>query len=149
MWTNGNVYFFTLLAINVLDLVLVALSITIPNNEESYVTGFLDPITAILNCKFLLDLYETNARLERGGASLSWSLPDLSLHFTGVGPSENVGAPSGGSSFLGSFAGPVRHLFSDDGMEEFQPADGEPEAGASIEMKTMTRTAAEGSHAAV
>ncbi|KAI0820547.1 hypothetical protein BC628DRAFT_1397099 [Trametes gibbosa] len=109
MWTNGNIYFFTLLFINLLDLILVALSISVETNEESFVTIFLDPISATLSCHLLLDLYETNAQLERGGSSLSLSHTNLSLHFMGI---EGTVAPED-SPFLSSLAGSIQHSFAD------------------------------------
>ncbi|KAH9852810.1 hypothetical protein C2E23DRAFT_729858, partial [Lenzites betulinus] len=65
-------------------------------------------MTTILNCRFLLDLYETHARLKRGGSSLSQSnIGIASFHFTGI---EDPGADSPEDSpFLSSLSGPVLH----------------------------------------
>lgn len=67
-------------------------------------------LNSILNCRLLLDLYETNARLERGGPYLSQSHLDLSLHFSGF---EGADGPDD-SPFLSSFAGPILHTFLED-----------------------------------
>ncbi|KAH9854985.1 hypothetical protein C2E23DRAFT_47323 [Lenzites betulinus] len=134
MWTNGNIYFFTLLSINVLDLILVALSITADNSDESYVIVFLDPINAILNCHFLLDLYEANAQIERGGPSLTHSNPTLSLHFTGS-PQDSADAPEH-STFLSSFAGPV-YTFRDANTDP-DLADSEHEAVSGVSAQIAT-----------
>lgn len=85
-------------------------------------------MTSVLNSRFLLDLYETNAKLECGGSSLSQSHLDLSLHFTGI---EGDDAPAD-SPFLSSFAGPVHHSFSNADMD-LDAVHGEPEAGPSID----------------
>ncbi|KAH9849867.1 hypothetical protein C2E23DRAFT_341287 [Lenzites betulinus] len=138
MWTNGNIYFFTLLSINILDLILVTLSIIVQSSAGSYVILFLSPISAILNCHFLLDLYETNIRIEHGGSTLSQSHPDLSLHFTGFNSgSEGTDTPED-SPFLSSFSGPIQP-FHDDSMEPY-PADGEPEAEPSLPVMTLEAT---------
>ncbi|KAI0824145.1 hypothetical protein BC628DRAFT_445168 [Trametes gibbosa] len=130
MWTNGNIYFFTLLSINILDLILVTLSIIVQNSAGSYVILFLDPISAILNCHFLLDLYEANVRIERGGSSLSRSHPTLSLRFVAGSESEARGAadaegPSGDLALFSAFAGPL-YTFQDTDTE-FDLVNGELE----------------------
>ncbi|KAI0819789.1 hypothetical protein BC628DRAFT_958354 [Trametes gibbosa] len=143
MWRNGNVYFVTLLTLNVLDLSLVALSITVPDSGGSYVTLFLDPINTILNCHFLLDLYETNARLERGGPSFSQSFADYSLHFAGLGSGRGDAPADGGSDFLDSFASTIYYSFADDSDVEdaeavgAEPVDDKSEAGPSDSAHTM------------
>ncbi|KAH9852820.1 hypothetical protein C2E23DRAFT_885207 [Lenzites betulinus] len=153
MWTNGNIYFITLLFGNLLDLILVTLSITDPKSDENWVVNFLDAMTMILSCRFLLDLYETNARLERGGSSLSQSNIGIgSLHFTGIGGPE--GDSPEDSPFLSSFSGPVLHSFPDDSDMVFDTTDDEPETGPSVPARTtalaaaVTETAAEGSSCA-
>ncbi|KAI0820555.1 hypothetical protein BC628DRAFT_853166 [Trametes gibbosa] len=146
LWKNGNVYFITLLSFNVVDVILDALSITTPIDSDNYVAIFRETITTILSCRFLLDLYETNARLERGGSSVSQSLADHSLHFTGLG-SQEADAPGEGSAFLDSFGSSVYYSFDDDDddMEDAERVDGEPEAGPSDSEdpeQTTTRTTA-------
>ncbi|KAH9852828.1 hypothetical protein C2E23DRAFT_729975 [Lenzites betulinus] len=153
LWTNGNVYFITLLFGNLLDLILITLSvraITDPQTNGNWVIDFLDPMTAILNCRCLLDLYETNAWLERGGSSLSQSNIGIgSLHFTAIGGPE--GDSPEDSPFLSSFSGPVLHSFPDDDDMALDTADDEPEAGPSVPAQTtalaaeVMETAAEGS----
>ncbi|KAI0820481.1 hypothetical protein BC628DRAFT_845513 [Trametes gibbosa] len=114
MWRNGNVYFVTLLSLNILDLILAASSITFANDQGSYIMAFLEPINVILNCRLLLDLHETNARLECGGSSLSQSLADYSLHFTGLGSDRGDAPAHGESAFLDSFASTIYYSFADD-----------------------------------
>ncbi|KAH9852824.1 hypothetical protein C2E23DRAFT_134619 [Lenzites betulinus] len=152
MWINGNIYFITLLFGNILDLILVTLSITGLQGDGNWAVGFLNVMTTILNCRFLLDLYETNARLEHGGSSLSQSNIGIgSLHFTGIeGPEGDFPEDS---PFLSSFSGPVLHSFHDDDMA-LDTADDEPEAGPSVPAQTtalaaeVTETAAEDSGSA-
>ncbi|KAH9852816.1 hypothetical protein C2E23DRAFT_778182 [Lenzites betulinus] len=147
MWTNGNIYFITLLFGNLLDLILVTLSITGLQGDGNWVIQFLTPMTAILNCRFLLDLYETNARLERGGSSLSQSNIGIgSLHFTGIGAPEAPDSPED-SPFLSSFSGPVLHSFPDD-IAALDTADDEPESVPAQTTAPATETAAGGSSSA-
>ncbi|KAH9852851.1 hypothetical protein C2E23DRAFT_885226 [Lenzites betulinus] len=128
MWTNGNIYFITVMCGNLLDLILATLSITDPENNANWPIGFIDPITAILNCRFLLDLYETNSRLERGGSSFSQS--DMSLHFTG----SKAGDAPENSYFLSSFSGPVLlDSFSDESEDTaLDTFDEKPEAEPAV-----------------
>ncbi|KAH9852809.1 hypothetical protein C2E23DRAFT_859495 [Lenzites betulinus] len=106
----------TLLTLSLLDLILVLLSsLSFGIGLGSYVILFLQPITSIPSCHFLLDLYETNARLECGGSSLEQSHVDLSLYFTvaGIEGAEH----RDDSPFLRSLSGPV-HAFPSDGDDE-------------------------------
>ncbi|KAH9846552.1 hypothetical protein C2E23DRAFT_743767, partial [Lenzites betulinus] len=134
MWANGNIYFITLLCINVLDLILASLTIAFESGIGNYVLIFLNPIIAVLSCRFLLDLYETNTLLEAGGSSLAPS--DLSLHFTGFGL-EETDAPED-SNLLSAFAGPIHSFPEDAGRDvDRDPVDGEPEAGPSAPVQAV------------
>ncbi|KAH9852803.1 hypothetical protein C2E23DRAFT_859489 [Lenzites betulinus] len=113
----------TLLLANLLDLILVTLSITVPGNQGSDVILLINPLNSILSCRFLLDLYETNARLERGGSSLSQSHLNLSLHFTGLEGADALDS----SPFLHSFAGPILHTFPEGDAEGSAVDDGRSE----------------------
>ncbi|KAH9852818.1 hypothetical protein C2E23DRAFT_823753 [Lenzites betulinus] len=144
MWTNGNIYFITVVCGNLLDLILATLSITDPENNANWPIGFIDPITSILNCRFLLDLYETNARLERGGSSFSQSdMGTLSLHFNEF---KAAHAPGENSHFLGSFSGPVLlDSFSDESEDTaLDTVDEKPEAEPSIPAETTPMAMAAG-----
>ncbi|KAL1938089.1 hypothetical protein VTO73DRAFT_11918 [Trametes versicolor] len=101
-----NIYFCTLVSLNTADIILVVLAITTRPNEALDVVGFIDPICSILNSRFLLALYETNASLERGGAS------DLSFSLNIDGLVDGAKSPDL-PEFLTSLAGPV-HITSDD-----------------------------------
>ncbi|KAI0632574.1 hypothetical protein C8Q77DRAFT_1158063 [Trametes polyzona] len=114
MWKNGNVYFCTLATLNVIDMVLIALSLTTQPNADSYVGLFLSPITSILNGRFLLDLFESHARLSDGGANSSFS-----VHLSRVGDTD--GMPQLQRSlelpeFLTPLGGPL-HPFDEDGVD--------------------------------
>ncbi|KAH9852814.1 hypothetical protein C2E23DRAFT_917821 [Lenzites betulinus] len=125
----------TLLFGNLLDLILITLSITDTDNGENQVTQFLDPINSILSARFLLDLYETNARLERGGSSLSQSnIGTHSLHFAESGGAR-ADAPEN-PPFLDSFSGPVLHPFPDD-IIAFDTIDDKPKPAASLSVQTI------------
>lgn len=75
---------------------------------------FFPSISSILNSHYLLDLYDTTARLHRGGASTSsLSLTPSNLNF--VNPES-----ADFSEFLAPFAGPLQHsalLELDEGPE--------------------------------
>ncbi|KAI0365857.1 hypothetical protein BV20DRAFT_1056130 [Pilatotrama ljubarskyi] len=71
MLQNGSLYFCTLLCLNILDIVVIALQIKSTGESGSYVTQFLDPISSILSPRFLLDLRDINQSLNTGGSSIS------------------------------------------------------------------------------
>ncbi|KAH9852863.1 hypothetical protein C2E23DRAFT_136351 [Lenzites betulinus] len=135
-------YHSTLLFINILDLILVTLSITTPNDQGNFVALFLQPAASILNCHFLLDLYEANARLECGGSSLSPSYSDLSLHFTGI--QAQAGDAPENSSFLTSFAGSIRHPFPDSADPDTDLITDEPPAMPLVPVQTAGRPVSPG-----
>ncbi|KAH9852837.1 hypothetical protein C2E23DRAFT_885217 [Lenzites betulinus] len=109
-------------------------------NGGNWVLAFLDPVSAILNCRLLLDLYETKKRSEDGGSSVF----DLGSGIR-FAPIEGTDAPED-SSFLNSFSGGVLHSFPDDDMELDMANDEPSEAGLCIPLQTMM-SAAEGSDA--
>ncbi|OSD05132.1 hypothetical protein PYCCODRAFT_1291566 [Trametes coccinea BRFM310] len=61
--TNGTAYFLALLTINAVHLTLSMLSINGLADQISEVAVFIDPLTAIIICRFLLALHSTNLRL--------------------------------------------------------------------------------------
>lgn len=88
-------------------------------------------ISSILNSRFLLALYETNSRLERGGSSAS---SFSTLNFGETDSPRAAGSPEL-PEFLHSLAGPI-HSFPDHDPELFDPEptteqqEREGEAGA-------------------
>ncbi|KAL1937392.1 hypothetical protein VTO73DRAFT_13798 [Trametes versicolor] len=113
IWDNGNVYFCTIVLMNVADMILAVLSIRGTQLDNlAYVVNFLDPISSILNSRFLLALYETNAHLESGGTSAS-SFSTLDFR-EGNPPAGSVALPG----YLSSLAGPI-YSVPDDGSELF------------------------------
>lgn len=84
-----------------------------------------------MNSRFLLALYETNASLERGGASDSDLDPSFSLNSGGADGVKSPDLPE----FLTSLAGPV-HIILDDDVELLDSETG-PGIGskASIEVE--------------
>ncbi|EIW57001.1 uncharacterized protein TRAVEDRAFT_21915 [Trametes versicolor FP-101664 SS1] len=74
---------------------------------------FIDPISSTSNSRFLLALYETNARMEKGCASTS-SFSGSTVDFRGANPE----APSGFPELLSTLAGPICSI-PDDGSEMF------------------------------
>ncbi|KAL1937162.1 hypothetical protein VTO73DRAFT_14504 [Trametes versicolor] len=109
MWENGIVYFCTLFTMNVVNMVLVLLAIAIePGLPSSYVLLFVDPMSSILNSRFLLALHETNARLE---GTADESISSLSLD-TGSGDDRRAGSPEL-PEFLGVLGGSI-HSFHDE-----------------------------------
>ncbi|EIW56788.1 uncharacterized protein TRAVEDRAFT_49609 [Trametes versicolor FP-101664 SS1] len=110
MWKNGTVYFCTLVSLNVVDMVLVILSIAIaPGDISSYVVAFVDPISSILNSRFLLALHETSVQLQ-GAADAS--LSSLSLR-TGRCDHPRAGSPEL-PAFLGVIGGSIHSSHDDD-----------------------------------
>ncbi|KAI0351249.1 hypothetical protein OH77DRAFT_1487774 [Trametes cingulata] len=74
------------------------------NTNASYVTAFIDPISSILNSRFLLNLREANEKLTAGGSSISQG----SVWF--AGPNLALGedsSPTRFTVFASSLAGPV------------------------------------------
>ncbi|KAI9067365.1 hypothetical protein FKP32DRAFT_1601222 [Trametes sanguinea] len=68
MVLNGTTYFLALTLLNILHLTLTLLSLVGVADQISPVTIFVDPLTAILICRFLLDLHAANSRsLELAG----------------------------------------------------------------------------------
>ncbi|EIW57015.1 uncharacterized protein TRAVEDRAFT_49824 [Trametes versicolor FP-101664 SS1] len=105
LWENGNIYFCTLVAMNIADMVLQSVDASIAY-QAGFVIEFIDPISAILNSRFLLALYETNAHLERGGSSAS-SFSTLDF---GEAPSLRAAVSPKLPEFLHSLAGPIHSL---------------------------------------
>ncbi|KAH9856118.1 hypothetical protein C2E23DRAFT_503424 [Lenzites betulinus] len=115
MWDNGNLYFLALVSLNAVDIILAVCSINVQTGTGvDYVMILIDPTSSILNSHFLLDLYDTTARLRRGGASTSsFSLTPSSLNFAHPESADF-------SEFLAPFAGPLQHsalLELDEGPE--------------------------------
>ncbi|EIW57012.1 uncharacterized protein TRAVEDRAFT_49821 [Trametes versicolor FP-101664 SS1] len=106
-----------LVALNIADMVIVVLLLNQSDvaNAFNYVDFFIDPISSILNSRFLLALYETNARLERGGSSVS-SFSTLDF---GEADPRAAGSPEL-PEFLHSLASPI-HSFPDHDPELFDP----------------------------
>ncbi|EIW57029.1 uncharacterized protein TRAVEDRAFT_49841 [Trametes versicolor FP-101664 SS1] len=97
-----NVYFCTLVSLNIVEMTMAILTVLArPYEIENVFLPLIDPISSILNSRFLLELYETTAHRERGGPSLS----SFSLDFGQAFPSG--GAPSDLPEFLSEFAGPI------------------------------------------
>ncbi|KAL1940485.1 hypothetical protein VTO73DRAFT_9057 [Trametes versicolor] len=134
MWENGAVYFLTLVSINTVDMVFFILSIAIlPDENSSYVISFIDPISSILNSRFLLALHETNTRLE-GAANTS--LSSLTLN-TGSSDTPSARASPELPPVLGPIGGTI-HAFHDDDDEdmrslEFAPPELRTESGSELE----------------
>ncbi|KAI0363944.1 hypothetical protein BV20DRAFT_1006572 [Pilatotrama ljubarskyi] len=115
---SGCIYLGALVSLNLLQIVLSVVGGVINiNTNASYVTAFIDPISSVLNSRFLLNLRETNEKLTAGGSSISqgslwFAVPNLALSSTELPP------------FASSLAGPV-HLRIDDEPETVEDADGE------------------------
>ncbi|KAI0632625.1 hypothetical protein C8Q77DRAFT_831139 [Trametes polyzona] len=71
MFNYGMAYSCAVLTIDIVDVTLQALAFTEPGaaDGDTYLSFFAGPITSILISRLMLDLFETNARMERGGAS--------------------------------------------------------------------------------
>ncbi|KAI0780908.1 hypothetical protein BD413DRAFT_608133 [Trametes elegans] len=102
MLNSGIVYFCSLAALNILDVVLGVVGIQVQTaGNGTYVVIFVDPLSSLLICRFLLDLRSVSERLADGSSgSVS------SLNFGGVGVRPQV--PSNNPSFLDSLAGSVQ-----------------------------------------
>ncbi|EIW63096.1 uncharacterized protein TRAVEDRAFT_43403 [Trametes versicolor FP-101664 SS1] len=111
MWENGTVYFCVLVSLNVVNLLLVLLSLASQplDDQSSYVLVFIDPISSSLNSRFLLALHETNTRL--GGTNTSIS--SLSFNIASGGD-PGAGSPEP-PEFLGIIGGSIHSFHDDDG----------------------------------
>ncbi|KAL1937387.1 hypothetical protein VTO73DRAFT_13793 [Trametes versicolor] len=114
----------TLVAMNIADIVLKTSEVLITADivKASYVADLIDPISSILNSRFLLALYETNAYLERGGSSAS-SFSTLDF---GEADPRATGSPEL-PAFLNSLAGPI-HSFTDHSFTDHDPELFDPES---------------------
>ncbi|KAL1937394.1 hypothetical protein VTO73DRAFT_13800 [Trametes versicolor] len=115
LWENGNIYFCTLVAMNIADMVLTSVDASIFYQAE-FVIELIDPISAILNSRFLLALYETNTHLERGGSSAS---SFSTLDFGGADSLRAAVSPEL-PEFLNSLPRPI-HSLPDHDPEMFDP----------------------------
>ncbi|KAL1938451.1 hypothetical protein VTO73DRAFT_11691 [Trametes versicolor] len=114
-------YVATLISLNIVVMTMAVLTVLAhPYEIVNVFLPLIDPISSILNSRFLLALYETTAHRERGGPSLS----SFSLDFGQAFPSG--GAPSDLPEFLSEFAGPI-HPGIRYGPELYD-AESEPEA---------------------
>ncbi|KAI0630455.1 hypothetical protein C8Q77DRAFT_1133104 [Trametes polyzona] len=67
LFYDGVSYFCALLCFSILNFTLSLIAIVTPHQAGSYVTALTDPLTAVLVCRFLLDLQAANvASLEPG-----------------------------------------------------------------------------------
>ncbi|KAL1937378.1 hypothetical protein VTO73DRAFT_13784 [Trametes versicolor] len=98
---------------NIAYMIFVLLSIMTDGSQGLDALCFIDPISSTSNSRFLLALYETNARMEKGCASTS-SFSGSTVDFRGANPE----APSGFPELLSTLAGPICSI-PDDGSEMF------------------------------
>ncbi|KAI0365831.1 hypothetical protein BV20DRAFT_706254 [Pilatotrama ljubarskyi] len=79
---NGSVYFCVLLSLTIVDITFRLLQITLADlfGQGNYVAELIDPLSAILTSRFLLDLRAANEKLTAGGSSVTAG----SLHFAGA-----------------------------------------------------------------
>ncbi|KAI0638762.1 hypothetical protein C8Q77DRAFT_3517 [Trametes polyzona] len=106
-----------LLGLIIVDAITAALSLSIlgEDNGSTYLDFFILPLASILTTRFMLDLFETDARLQHGGVlhtGGSFSL-DLDLADTPT-------AGTGSLEFVTAYGGPTRVSFL--GFDE--PLDG-------------------------
>ncbi|KAI0632600.1 hypothetical protein C8Q77DRAFT_828341 [Trametes polyzona] len=114
-WIVGMVYFCVILVLDLAGTVLDLLSLSLPGSGDygSYPTYFIPSLMSILTSRLLLDMYETEARLQRGGASNTGS---FSLNLGSNGRPGSVSMPD----FITSYGGPARSF----------PDEGDANAGA-------------------
>ncbi|KAI0669084.1 hypothetical protein C8Q78DRAFT_229002 [Trametes maxima] len=93
MLEYGTIYFVIILVLDILQLAFYFLSLQAVMGT-SYIALFLDPLTSILICRFILNLRETNEQPQ-----VSSTPSSLTLEF-GMSPSSLP-------SFIQSMAGPV------------------------------------------
>ncbi|KAI0629913.1 hypothetical protein C8Q77DRAFT_1139178 [Trametes polyzona] len=123
LFEYGMLYFCALLVPTVTDSVLKLLSIMQPGQASlSYIGNFTAPIASILTGRFMLDIFEANAQLERGvmfNARLS-----------------SVAFDSGNLStldFVASYGGPAHSFFPDPDEDEVGASTHHDEALSSPE----------------
>ncbi|KAL1938078.1 hypothetical protein VTO73DRAFT_11907 [Trametes versicolor] len=108
VWENGNIYFFALVSLSAVDMVLIASQVV--SDVTDYIIPFVYPISTILNCRFLLCLYETDVHSERDMTPASES-SFSTLDFGGA--DRTAGSPEL-PRFLDSLAGTIRSTYDDD-----------------------------------
>ncbi|TFK81440.1 hypothetical protein K466DRAFT_667118 [Polyporus arcularius HHB13444] len=129
---NGSIYFVVLATLNILHIVLTALSFKLPSGSESYMINFIDPIASILVCRFLLSLQEA----KRNASPSSDTTPSF------IAP-EFAGSASQLPSFVAPLGGLVHASFSFSSSDSFLRSglDFEEDTASEIESRGSDSTA--------
>ncbi|KAI0628105.1 hypothetical protein C8Q77DRAFT_1151292 [Trametes polyzona] len=109
MFQYGMIYFGTMLLLNITTDTLWLLSLfgSSISSLGDYVGCFVLTLPSILTSRFMLDIWETNAKIERGGAANTGS---FSLDLAGTGGNGSTGRRGGTIGtlvFVNSYGGPA------------------------------------------
>ncbi|KAI0780841.1 hypothetical protein BD413DRAFT_13309 [Trametes elegans] len=118
MLQNGIVYFCTLVSLNIISIVLSTQAIYVADSDGSYAVSFVDPISAVLSCHFLLNLRQTSEILADASAATVSSL--------NFGERNDPPQIPPLSPFLNSLGGPIFpqiDMQGEDGRFETEPSD--------------------------
>ncbi|KAL1937167.1 hypothetical protein VTO73DRAFT_14509 [Trametes versicolor] len=129
-------YHRALVSMNVANIVLVVLSVAMPSNDQSsFVLYFVDPISSILNNRFLLALHETNTRLE--GEEDTTAVSSLSF-YTSSGDDPRAGSPEI-LEFLSVIGGPIHSFHNDEDLEllSFAPPTSQEEHQSGLDREAL------------
>lgn len=100
---NGSMYFLSLATLYILDIILTRDSVPAKvRDAAAFMETFVDPITSILTCHFMLSLREFDSAT-RDSATASRHMASTVLQF-GAQPSDSL------PSFIASFAHPVHSI---------------------------------------
>ncbi|KAI0632556.1 hypothetical protein C8Q77DRAFT_823589 [Trametes polyzona] len=139
MFEYGMMYFCTLLSLNVADSTLELLSLagSSISSPTSYVGYFADLLSAVLTGRFMLDIWETKAKIERGGATNSGSFSVDLNGANGDGLTGHSDGFIGTLEFTHSYGGLARscldHEDYEDGDEDVQSEIVDANASANVE----------------
>ncbi|KAI0628083.1 hypothetical protein C8Q77DRAFT_1162472 [Trametes polyzona] len=117
-----------LLIITTDTLWLLSITNSSVNSLAGYLQGFAITLPNILTSRFMLDIWETNAKIERGGATNTGSFSlDLDRAGTSDGPAGHCGDTIRTLEFVHSYGGPAPSYLTDDENEDEGDAQGESE----------------------
>ncbi|KAI0682014.1 hypothetical protein C8Q76DRAFT_325861 [Earliella scabrosa] len=121
---DGSAYFMCLLTLNTLQLVFTIVSVaTIPVEATSYITAFIDPVTALLMSRFMLDLQAVDQR--------SRALHSARTHtsFADETPHPSAGRAGNDSLVFHRVVGSIGSCLVDEQGRAHEYADGEERSG--------------------
>ncbi|KAI0632611.1 hypothetical protein C8Q77DRAFT_829186 [Trametes polyzona] len=123
LFKYGMFHFCVILVLDLAGTVLDWSSLSLSTNTDgrTFVGFFIAPLTSILTSRLLLDMYETEAQLQRGGVSNTGS---FSINLGSNGRPGPISTPE----FITSYGGPARSFPDEDDTDSDADADADAEA---------------------